>query len=216
MMNAVVGKLCARGKIWQDCPDLFYPEPWYQWPQLADDGKTVEQYRTIAWRVQRQAVEGEGDETVPAVAAWIYSLGRVRLWDWMSIIPTDEVYYCDTDSIWTSRAGFDRLVSAGQVGDGELGRLRLVETHAWARFYGHKHYETPRGVVCAGVPRNGLVRADNGWTYWASDSPGQAARRKEPPTVELIRHAVSDRVSYQGGKVGAHGVVYPLEVNDDE
>lgn len=214
LMNSIIGKFCSQGKFWLDCPDEFYPEPWAAWQQVAADGKAIERYRSLAWRVQREEVSGEGDDTIPAVAAWIYSLGRVRLWEWMSIAKEEDIFYVDTDSLWTTERGLDRLSQVRGLGGEELGSLRLVEKHAWARFFGHKHYETPKGVTCAGLPRAGILRTDGGWTYWTADTPAQAAQRGESVRSELIRHTVSDRVSYHGGEIGYDGWVYPWSVND--
>lgn len=215
LMNSLIGKCCSQDFYWQDRPDLFYPQPWYAWQEPDGDGQAHDSYRTIAWRVQQRVCAGEGDESVPALASYVYSLGRVQLWEWMQSAGWDNVYYCDTDSLWTNGEGYDRIRAAYEMDSGELGGLRLEGRHAWARFYGHKHYETPNGVTCAGIPRNGLLRSGDGWTYWTADTPALAARRGEEVTSELIRYDVSDRVAYRGGERGGDGTVYPYEVNDD-
>lgn len=216
LMNSLVGKACAQGLYWQDCPDEFWPDPWSYWYQYEGPETPSTPYRTLAWRVQREVREGEGDESVPALAAYVYSLGRVQLWEWLQAAGEENVYYCDTDSLWTNEEGYGRLCTATPVGGDELGCIRLVSRHPWARFHGWKHYETPSGLVCAGIPPGAVLSTDGGWEWWTADSPVQSARRGEQPTKELIRYSVGDRVPYCGGKVGAGGTVYPWEVYQDE
>lgn len=212
LMNSLIGKACARGLVWHDRPDVLHYRPWDDWDSLDGETGQLVRRRAIAWRVQEEREEGFGPEAVPALAAWIYSLGRVRLWDWMNMISTEDLYYVDTDSIWTSERGFARLSEMGKIGNGELGRLRHVKTHAWARFFGHKLYETPDGVTCAGIPPRELCQGEDSYTRWVGESPGNAARAQHAPTTALVRYEVQSRLPYRGGRVGKDGVVYPLEV----
>lgn len=214
VMNSLIGKACARNLTWHDLPNVRHHRPWDDWHHRDEESGALVRRRSIAWRVQEEREDGFGPEAVPALAAWIYSLGRVRLWEWMSMIPSGELLYCDTDSLWTTEAGYDRLVSMGQVGDGELGRLRLVERYAWARFFGHKLYETPEGITCAGIVPRELCQGEDSYTRWVSESPGNAARGRHAPTTALMRYKVQSRIPYRGGRVGEDGVVYPLEVYD--
>lgn len=215
LMNSLIGKCCARNCYWQDCPDELWPRPWDAWPEYDDETKTTTRMRCVAGRVQREIDDGFAADAAPALAAYVYSLGRVRLWEWQTTAGRDEIYYCDTDSLWTSEAGYDRLVAAGQMGDGELARLRLRNVHPWARFYGAKHYETPMGITCSGDPTARAVMRDGDGYAWTADTPAQAARRRLAPTSDLVRQDLYARQPCHGGRVGADGTVYPLEVYDE-
>lgn len=212
LMNSLIGKACARNLAWHDLPDVLHYRPWDDWHHLDSETGALTRRRAIAWRVQEEHEDGFGREAVPALAAWIYSLGRVRLYEWMSIIPTEDLYYCDTDSLWTSERGYSILTEAGHIADGDMGKLRLVKRHAWARFWGHKLYETPDGLTCAGIPPRELCQSEDAYTRWVSESPGSAARAQHAPTTGLMRYEVHSRVPYRGGRVGEDGMVYPLEV----
>ena len=215
LMNSLIGKCCASGRYWRDCPEEYYPEPWAAWPDYDVETNSIARMRSIAGRVQREVKEEWADEAVPALAAWIYSLGRVRLFEWMSIAGWDEIFYVDTDSLWTTERGYDRLCAAGQMANGELGRLRLRAIHPWARFLGHKHYDTPMGLVCAGVPRNGTLHSGDRRTVWRAQRISEACARQKAPDAQIVRHDIADRAPYRGGRAGEDGVVYPWEIYEN-
>lgn len=216
LMNSLVGKACAKNKAWVDLPDEGHYRPWDAWHHYGEGATESVRRRCIAWRVQEERDDGFGPEAVPALASWVYSLGRVRLWEWMNLAALEEIFYVDTDSLWTSGRGADRIRASGQIRAGELGGLHHVATHAWFRAHGHKWYETPTGVVCAGVPPQEVVSSGDKWTRWLSESPGQAARVGRAPTGQLTRIEIFGRQAYRGGRVGADGTVYPWEVYEDE
>ena len=214
LMNSLIGKCAAEERGWRDCPDEFYPEQWALWHELQPDGITLQRHRSIAGRVQREVCEGYGAEAVPALAAWVYSLGRVQLWDWCEAAGWDNVLYTDTDSLWVTQEGFNELTRSIPLVSGVFGGLRLVQAHTFARFLGIRHYETDHGIVCAGIPQNAAVRTDGGWTYWAPESIPQSVQAWRQPLERLVRYDVSDRQSSRSGRVGVGGWVFPTEVCD--
>lgn len=209
---AIIGKMGALGRLWCERPAEWYPAPWAQWWEPDPETGELTRWRSLAGRVQMEKIEGSGAEAIPAVAAWVYSLGRVRLYEWLKLVGREHVYYTDTDSLWTSAAGVRILKEAGQLRPNELGGLRVKTEHAWARFYGVKHYETPNGVKWAGVPQRAMLSDPDGWCHWAPDSPGQAAYRWRPPVTDLSAVPVPELRTSRGANLAADGTTQPLEV----
>lgn len=197
-------------------PEVFHPNPWDQWWERHPTDNVMARWRTICSRVEVETIRGWGDEAIPAVAAWVYAVGRVRLYQWMRTAGFDNVFYVDTDSLWTNEEGMCRIRDAGELRPGEMGRLRIKSVQPWARFYGQKHYDCPSGVKWAGRPKNFESGLDGNWSYTYSESPGRAARNGRAPLSELLLCEVPAGISYRGGAIGAGGICHPWEVYEDE
>lgn len=216
LANSLVGKLGANGRSWDHMPEVFHPAKWTSWWERHPETAEHVRWRSVSGRVEVETIRGWSDESIPAVASWVYSLGRVRLYQWMKIAGFENVFYCDTDSLWTNEDGLRKIKEAGELRPGVMGGLRVKNVHPWVRFFGHKHYDSPYGVVWAGRPKNFVSESDDKWTYYYSESPGAACRAKRPPTTELLRVDVPNGHTYRGGHIGADGRVFPKEVYQDE
>lgn len=214
LANALIGRIGATERAWEELPQAFFPARWAHWYAAQPGEGEVQRYRAIAGRVEVERVSGWGDESIPAISAYVYALGRVRLWAWLKAAGPDETLYCDTDSVWTTRAGADRIEAAGLLRPGQLGGLRVKSQHPWMRVYGIRHYETPAGMKWAGVPRNCVSGSEDGWAYTYSEAPGESARHWREPDGRLVTVSVPDRRGHVGGRLAVGGEVYPLEVLD--
>jgi hypothetical protein len=137
------------------------------------------------------------------------------LWKWLKTAGFENVFYCDTDSLWTNAEGLRKIKEAGELRPGTMGGLRVKNVHAWARFLGHKHYDSPAGVKWSGKPKNCVSESADKWAYTYSESPGVAARNGRPPVSDLCVVEVPAGRMYRGGLVGPEGIVFPHEVWED-
>jgi hypothetical protein len=109
MLNCLPGKLGQVGRSWVDAPPRPDEGPYATWYAPGPDGHPV-RHRSLAWHVQREEVTGETEESIPAMAAWITSAGRMRLLEAIRAAGWAETYYCDTDAVMVSNIG---LMGAG-------------------------------------------------------------------------------------------------------
>lgn len=130
----------------------------------------------------------------------------------MRIAGLENVYYVDTDSLWTSAKGYEALVAANAVSPGKLGSLRVVDVHRWVEFRGIKYYETPAGITCAGVPTGDAAVKLDDYSYWLPETMLVALKAKRAPAERFIRYNMSYRRPYKHGVVLADGSVIPWEV----
>lgn len=130
---------------------------------------------------QRWVADGPAAEafnSFPAIASFVTSYARVVLLGAMRVAgdydphlgETDpragrEFYYCDTDSLFLSQRGYDRLLAAGMIHAKALGRFKLerVGTER-VRFDGAKFYEFDALRRRKGIPDGARER-------WADGSP---------------------------------------------
>jgi hypothetical protein len=211
LANALVGKLGARDRRWVDSWSDMPGPAWYQWIASPSE-HTFERWRRIAGQDQRQVSEGFAPDAIPAMAAWITSLGRMQLLGYIRCAGWDHVHYVDTDALMVDQVGYDALCAAGHVLAGVPGKLRIKEVCDAVAVYGLRDYTvraTPahpaRGEACGPVvPMVPTVSA----------VPGPLASLRAGRGPQATRHALAHTRSglYRHGVRRADGSVSPFEV----
>lgn len=215
ILNASFGKWAQQARRWVRQDDALPPAAFSQWWETDKETGLMEQWRALAWQVEKLVVIGEANESMPAITATINSLARVRLWDLMLTAGQYNVYYYDTDSLWVNRRGYDSLLSAGKVHDTELGRMRLVDTHAVVTFYNQKRYSADGVLTMAGAPLGSMQHGDAFALTLKAPPLSHYLYKQLPPGTD--RHVAKVRLNlpYLVGKVGQNGEVSPLNTLDD-
>lgn len=208
------GKFAQRAKRWVDRKDAVADHPYHSWYRKDGDGP-VTRWRSVAWHVQEEVDQGEPDETMPALAAWVFSLGRMRLWAAMEAVGMERCYYVDTDSVWTDPEGVERLARAGLVGDGEVGKLRVVAEHDEATFYGWKHYLAGGKLICAGLPRGHVIDVLDDGTYWQRQWLSAAVIEGRRPDGRIVERKYTRQGGYKHGVIQPDGRVLPWHAQSE-
>jgi hypothetical protein len=214
MLNCLPGKLGQVGRSWVDAPPRPDEGPYATWYAPGPDGHPV-RHRSLAWHVQREEVTGETEESIPAMAAWITSAGRMRLLEAVRAAGWAETYYCDTDAVITSHAGLRGLVGASLTAEREPGQLRMLGAHGQADLHGIKHYTLSGKTVQAGVPLPGPEEGPGEPGPWVRERLNRAAGERRRPVVRLARSDVQRAGRYTHGSVGASGIVEPWRLWED-
>lgn len=214
ILNSLIGRLCARAKSWIDAPEPLPLGPWRTWYGSAGEGRKRIRYRSVGWHVQRLEEGGETAESTPALASWIYSIGRMRLWDWMECAGRENVYYVDSDSLHTSTAGGDALRAAGMVAPDTLGALRLQGVYPTLRIGGIRDYATPGRTVRAGVATDPDRFLDGVDAWWRESTVREAIDEWHQPEATARLVAVPINRAYRHGVVDAQGRVSPHVVSE--
>lgn len=186
---------------------------------------------------QRWVLRGSGESynSFPAIAAFVTSNARAVLWSAMNVAgnldPEEpfgragrEFYYCDTDSLFVSKTGYDRLCAAGLVDPLQLGKLKLEKTLTQqAIFFGAKVYSIDGKRRHKGLPESARPAWDDGTEVRTKD--GEAARVYDswPKLGSALRSGRLDGyanrpivkrvgVTYDKATVWADGWVTPLRL----
>jgi hypothetical protein len=137
--NHVYGKVGQMSEEWTrvgDCPpdQPFRQERIVETKELPDGTRQVVGTRVIAYMpsgvYEWNGLREEAFNAFPAIAAFITSYARVRLWQLRCIAEGKDgrhVFYCDTDSIFVDHVGRMRLEAAGEVDEYTLGKVK----HEW-------------------------------------------------------------------------------------
>lgn len=158
LLNSVYGKFAQKSKRWERVKDGVSLEPFRAWVQSNRETGEIEQWRSFAWMVEKLVDEGEHPQSCPVIGAWINSLARVFLWNLINTAGIEEVFYYDTDSIFTTKRGADRLRENYPVCPDQLGAIRQIGEYSTVDFRGYKYYVTPEKVVCSGLPNGSEVK----------------------------------------------------------
>lgn len=214
MAVGIVGRLGMHGRRWVAEPKMQPPEPFSNWWTPGPKGVPV-RHRSLGWEAQREEVEPNGPDSCPAAAAWVCSLARVKLLEAIHATRAGEVYYTDTDSIWCNEGGHQGVRSAGLLGVGEPGLLRVVRIHDDVAFYGYKHYRADERTVCAGRPAEPVGGDERPAGYRARERCRHSVAGRAAPEVRSVVRPFERAGPYLHGTVLADGRVVPLELWED-
>ncbi len=94
----------------------------------------------IFYKRKLEGIDAEHAESFPAIAAHVTAYARMELWKFIKIAGENNVYYSDTDSLYTNKEGKIRLDKAKVCDNNALGFLKLERTLFITAIYGLKDY----------------------------------------------------------------------------
>ncbi len=210
LMNSLYGKFGQKGERWVALPveDNGPPRYWREFD--LDTGRWVN-YRAFAGRVEMSTDPEEAYHSFPAIAAHVTSWARMYLWHLMLLAGLENVYYCDTDSLFVNQKGYESLQV--MVNPKALGMLSLKSIVPILELYGPKSYRMGDKLTLKGV-RKGAQEV----------APGVWRQEQWPSLSTLIRHgdlstypvAVVDKhlsFLYDKGQVTPEGWVLPWRLS---
>lgn len=215
MRNSLFGKFGQWDWRWIDAPNTFARMPYDTWYGPNPDGGPAIRYRSIGWSAQMERKLGESQESCPAIAAWVYSLARVRLLMAIECAGRDNVYYMDADSIWCNHDGFRRLEEQGWINPNLPGKLVIKGMHESLTIYGLKQYVCDGKQIHAGVPNATPGSHLQGWMYRGKEKLGQSLPHGRAPGQEPISYSVRPSMVYRHGIVDVSGRVMPYVLREE-
>jgi DNA polymerase type B, organellar and viral len=152
----------------------------------------------------------EHTESFPAISAYCTSYAREMLRGLMATAGQGEYFYCDTDSLFVSQRGYNRMKRAGLIDSKTLGKLKLESEERYARFNTLKDYSIGAKVTRKGVRKDARQLARNEWEQIQFEGLRTILNRGGVSYVD-IRH-IRKRLSgdYTKGKVNSAGMVAPF------
>ena len=204
------GKLGQKSRRWQTVacsPPFGYYDEWYR----VCDGLRPERWRTVAGVTQHEIIESWSNDSVPAIAAWITSAGRMKLLEAIEDAGRDHVYYVDTDSLFVDEVGSERLIELGYVDADRMGYLKLEGVYSNMEIRGIKDYTIDGVHVSSGLPRGSSDVPGSRDNYWWTPWIGLATSTHRRPTADAVLKKYQRTQPYRHGTVLADGTVAPLQ-----
>jgi len=207
LLNSLYGKFGQRGQVWSELEPTDDMSARF-WQQIDAQTREVRTFRQLGGLVQELEHEPESRESCPAIAAYVTSYARLRLWQLIEMAGRENTYYVDTDSLVVNDAGRERL--AGEIDPDVIGMLKLEKVARRIELRGAKDYTIGDVVKIKGVRRD---------AKWLDKDTVQQARWRGlrgqlqdgdlgMPTTALVRKHLSRR--YTKGTPQPSGLVTPL------
>jgi len=211
MLNSLYGKFAQRGYRME--VDTL-PIPLGFACEMAVDVKTEKEWTrlTIGHQVIDIITEGVGWLAFPAMASSITAAARIYLWQLIKEAGPDNVYYCDTDSLFVNREGYRRLRE--HIDNQALGKLKLEGVSSYMVIGGAKNYVF--GPLTRAAGRGNIV------DYAPDGTPIVEKWLRLPSLLKMglvegmatVYLPWRHKGDYQKGVVGKDGQVRPLSLKE--
>jgi len=209
MMNSLYGKFGQKRSKWRKIgkceKDKIGVDEYYE----AETGKKylIYYFAGYVWEVEK---EGETWESFPAIAAHVTSYARLYLLELMEKAGFENVYYCDTDSIFVNKEGFYNVKD--YVAKDELGKLSLKKVVKNLVLYGCKDYEADGEIKQKGR-RKDAVEIAPGKVRQLQWSTFRTLLRQEDVNTYIVKEIVKEfKREYDKGEVSYDGRVNPFHL----
>jgi len=150
----------------------------------------------------------EGFNSFPAISAHVTDYARLYLWDLIQKAGPDNIFYCDTDSIYCNKAGLDRL--GPYIVKTAIGKLKLEKKASSMEIYGCKDYIFGSARVIKGVPKK-AVEIQRG-IFEFDQFPGVRGElrdgMKEDYSIQTVQKVL--KREYDKGHITTSGRVIPF------
>lgn len=156
---------------------------------------TLVKFGDHAWEVAR--TDQPADHALTAVAAHVTAYARMRQWALIRRAGLQNVFYCDTDSLFVNAAGLANL--RRYVHPTRLGCLKVVDTSPGMLIFGRKNYRFGKFYKAAGVPAGAeWLRPDLAKAIRILRLP-TAIKQGRPEAVQMQQVLITAQKKYREG-----------------
>lgn len=151
LINSFYGKWGQRGRRFEYDSDCD-PSEIDVWEDYDVETDTITRWRSFGGIVQKFINEGESRESFPAIASYVTSFARLKLWQAINKAGRQNCYYCDTDSIVVNQTGLDNL--SDLIDEHSLGFWKVEKQLKRLLIHGPKDYEFDEVKKVKGIRKN--------------------------------------------------------------
>lgn len=209
LLNSLYGKFGQR--ITVSVPvDLDFDIPVRYFTEYDLETKVKYNYVKIGDQWFREGRVAEGYHSMVAIPAFVTAYARMYLWQIMKTAGLENVFYCDTDSVFVNQAGYDRLtplVSKEKV----LGLLGLKMSSPYLDIRGAKMYKFGDKIRIKGIkgPESFLPQ----FKQWRFQRSRMALRKPDKPYVLEEHYSKELSYKYEKGDKGPDGRIKPFRLS---
>jgi len=209
-MNSLYGKFGQ--KSWDIVPydDPTAPKFGAQFVVLGKTGQ-MEYVYYINHQAYVKANEHEGFDSFVAIASNVTAYARMHLWRLIEKAGIENVYYCDTDSVFVNSIGYERL--KGELDEYELGKLKVEKTFEHLIIRAPKDYIGDDVEKLKGVPKSARPLGRDKYEYTQFERFKARLRRGSSRGV-LTKKVVKElRRTYDKAVVLDSGRCIPFDIS---
>ena len=210
LMNSLYGKFGQNGRKWKTMDETADEDDIKVWLEIDADTGEIEHYRQIGNVIQLLQKEEESLNSHPAIAAHITAQARIDLWTLIEKAGRENVFYCDTDSLFTNKRGLDKLTN--ELDDIELGKLKNEGETTNCIIRGLKDYVFGSTERIKGVKRPDRQMSENTYALEIFRGLNGSLREADFRRVIITRGEKTLTRKYHKGIVKESGEVQPFEL----
>lgn len=238
ILSSLYGKFGQKSTEWLrvcDCPpDLFKVVDGSKYDSSTGTFATCHSKLMGGSHFQSNGEESEAFDSFPAIASHVTAYARQKLAVCMDISKRENIYYCDTDSLFTNIQGYINLELSGMIHDSELGTMGIEDdTLIGFKINGAKdniviswnekrqcyeEYVTLKGVGKQYLITESIDIMTRERIYTTQKWPKTASLLKEDRTLPYATVPMIKRLKnmYNGGITQADGTVTPYIYSQNE
>lgn len=207
MLNTLTGKFGQKGGEWikvgENPPDLIYVIN-----EIDSVTGEIYQLRSLHGLVQKRVKEGEAFHSFVPITAHITSYSRVKMLNLIEKAGWENVYYVDTDSLFTNMKGYDRLES--EIEENKLGMLSVKKVAEDITIFGNKDYEFGDLKKCKGIRWDAYEISEGVYTQEVWPTLRGILRQKDTNKYYVTTRKKVLKRKYDKGILLPSGIVKPL------
>jgi DNA polymerase type B, organellar and viral len=215
LLVSLHGKFGQRPEEWVSCPDEKAVDVFSSWSRLNMRTMEYTEYRSVGYETQRKVSAVERFSTFCPIPAYTTAYARLRMNYLRAVAGRDNVYYQGIDSLIVSRAGLDRLDSAGEVHDRRLGYLRLEQSSNYGEIRGCGDYTLGSKHTVMGRSSTATMDEHGEFTQRQFEGVNSLFDFNINPDIVEVERKWKSSGQYSKGIVGQDGWVTPLTVSPD-
>jgi len=210
MLNSLYGKFGQKNEVYEMIDYNPEYEDGYETQIEAKTGKILK-FRCIAGRVEEFKGFTESFNSFPAIPAHITADARMLLWSYIDKAGKKNCYYCDTDSLFVNRIGYQRLKY--WINDTRLGDLSVVDTADSLEIRGLKDYTFNTYNKIKGIRKDAKKLSDNTYEQLQFEGIRSALRNKRLNKMVVKKISKTIKRDYLKGQLTPSGWIKPFRFN---
>lgn len=207
--NALSGKWAQRGSEWEPAPGQAPEVSIGEWWAFDTATRKLERFCAVGGKVSRLCRRGEWRDSFPAISAYITSHGREVMRQLREIAGSRQVFYQDTDSLFCTALGRERLRRAGLIHPTRLGALKEVAGPADLEIFGNKVYNYSGKLTAAGMADGAVLESEGEYRLTVAERARQLLGHAESLQTATSPMVYRVRQSSAGRVVDADGWTWP-------
>jgi len=209
IMNSLYGKFGQKSGIWEIVDYTDSDEVFYERIYSLSEGKWITR-KQFAGVVIEKVDEKESYNSFTAIASHVTGYARRKLFEYILKAGFENVYYCDTDSLFVNECGLENLKD--YLNDRDLGYLKYEGIKEDLVIYGPKDYEWKDGEKHKGIPKNAERINENTWKVTIFPRISTLIRHNTIDKYFTIERTKQLKRKYLKGWVTESGRVVPFEL----
>jgi len=163
LLNSLYGKFGQLSPPWEFNENVRPLKRWGRWSAHSHRSGDSQTYLALNNKVFQAADRHPAEKSFHAIASFVTAYAREHMRRLREIAGDGEYYYQATDSLCLSPIGFDRLQAAGQVAEGELGKLKCEWRSDNGVFLGNNWYSLDDKIVRGGRKKDAVAIDGSEW-----------------------------------------------------